>query len=312
MAAVNVQDRRIEQYLSNFAVSYKQGERVADFIAPPFKVKKSSDKYLEWTKNNFRILDNKIKGREEGKEIDLKVDEGSYSCEEYETDAFISDRDIRNSEGVGTLRLKEDTIARMMDSHLDSREKRVADIAFSNSIVTQTSDKSAAWATVASGTPVADIITAAVTINDAAGVRPNAIVMGFNVAMAIIKTTEWKDYFRYDNSMGNKQAIWNAVEGLRNLGLQPMISGVRGLSTYEGTASDPTWETLISDSVLIFYRENVPTTRSMTFMSSPYTMMNKVESWRIPGQRGTKYSVYEEVDELLINASCAYLYTNVI
>ena len=93
-----------------------------------------------------------------------------------------------------------------------------------------------------------------------------------------------------------------------------MITGARGLNTYEGGASDPAWERMFDQKVLIFYCEPNPTPRTMTFMYSPYTPgnINKVESYRVNGERGTRYEIYTEIDELLVNAEAAYLLTDVI
>ena len=42
--SLELADRRIETYLTNFSRSFKEPGYTADFIAPPFKVEKSSDK----------------------------------------------------------------------------------------------------------------------------------------------------------------------------------------------------------------------------------------------------------------------------
>ena len=91
-----------------------------------------------------------------------------------------------------------------------------------------------------------------------------------------------------------------------------MITGIRGTSNYEIGTSDPTWELLFDEKVLIFYREPSPTPRSMTFMYSPYTVKDQIESYRVNGERGLRYEIYEEIDELLVNEASAYLYYNVI
>lgn len=311
MAAIPISDRRIEVYLTNFATAYKQGEWLADFIAPPFKVKKSSDKYTVRTKRDFRIYDNKIKGREKAKEIDIQVDEATYTCEEYSLSTFLSDRDLRNMEGVGTIRLKEDKIKHLVDQQMNSREKRVFDIVGSNSVITQTADKAGAWSTAASGTPVTDIITGMKSIETNSGMKPNAIIMSYEVAMTAITTDEWKDYFKY-SGVGFDKGLWSAIDGLKHLGLEPRITGARGLSTYEGTSSDPAWELMFDEKTLIFYRETSPTPRSNTLMFSPFTEYKKIESYRVNGERGTRYDIYEEIDELLVNAECGYLITDCI
>ncbi len=312
MAIAKLEDKRIDQYLTNFIRKEVEGQGCADFIAPPFKVLRPSDKYLIYGKENLRYYDNKIVGRAKAKEIDVQATDGSYSCEEYETGFFVSDRAMRNIDGVAGIRLREQKAMNAAKSQARSREKRIWDIAGSASIVTQTVALANAWDTASSGTPVQNILTAIKTINDSTGMRANSIVMSLKAALQVIATDEWQDYFKYTPE-GFTNGLWDCIKGLRHLGLEPMISGMRSLSTYEIGTSDPTAE-LISGvgKVLVFVREPNPTTESNCFMFSPYTEMNTVKAWREESQRGEEGTIYEEIDELLVNAYAAYLMTGAI
>jgi hypothetical protein len=311
MAVENIREKHIDKYLTNFATRYKQGESVADFIAPPFKVKKSSDKYLEWTKRDLRLYDNKVGRREPAKEIDLEADESTYSCEEYALAGFVYDRDEQNVDRP--IKLREETTMRVKDAQMAAREKRVYDIAGSTSFVTNYTAIGGDWDNTSSGTPVADMLTGMVEIEKASGKKANACVMTYEVALNLIRTDEWKNYFKYTWGMKSSgDGLFDAVAGLRHLGLEPRISGVRGLSTYDGTGSDPAMETIWGDSVLLFYREAAPTTQSMTFMFSPFTKKDQVRKFRKDEERGWKIQIEEDIDELLVSADCAYLLTNTL
>ena len=56
-------------FLNNFCTAYTLKNPVADFVAPPFAVKREAGKYVEYTKTVFRIWDDKIIGEEPAKEI---------------------------------------------------------------------------------------------------------------------------------------------------------------------------------------------------------------------------------------------------
>jgi hypothetical protein len=306
--ATKLEQVRIDQYLTNFIQKEVEGQAVGDFISPAFKVNRPSDKYLKYGKQNLRYIDNKVVGRAPAKEIDVSTDTGTYSCEKYATGFFVGDDAIRNVDGVAGIRLREQKAMNAARSQARSREKRIWDIAGSASIVTQTAGLANAWDS-SSGTPVTNILTAIKTINDSTGIRANSIVMSLSAALKAIQTTEWKAYFQY-TSEGFKGGLFDCISGLRQLGLEPMISGMRSLSTYEIGTSDPTAE-LISGvgKVLVFARETNPTTESNCFMFSPYTIKDEVKSWREEQQDGEAGKITEEIDELLVNASCAYLYT---
>lgn len=296
-----------DKLLTNFATAYKVKNPVADYISPPFKVIRPSDKYAEYTKSTLRVYDNKIKGREKPKEISWNATDSTYECEEYTLDKFISNRKLRNSDKP--IDLKRDATKQLKQAQMLAREKRILDIAGSNSIVTQTIAP-ADWDIVATGTPVADILTAIDTIHDSTLEKANRFVSTMKVALALIKTDEWKEYFKYTTTGFNK--LFDAIAGLRNLGLDPQIASAAGLSTYEGTASDPALEIMWGEKALVFYSEPRPTLNTRTFMYSPFTKMNIMSQTEAKRERGVYINIWEEIDELLVDATCAYLFTNTL
>jgi hypothetical protein len=296
------------QFLTNFATGYTLQYPVADFIAPPLKVLRSADKYVEYTKSQFRVFDGKVHGREPAKEIQWDLSESTYNCEEYELAYFVSDKIARNSDKP--INLETDAVKQLKMSQALAREARVAAIAGSATFITNTTAIGGDWDIVATGTPFADIMTAVAAIEDANGGYPgNAIVIPNQVGLNMIMTTEWKSFFQYSDS-GFRQGLFSVISGLKNVGLEPMLTGVKGLSTAKGMASDPTVESLWSDNVLVFYREATPTLQSRTLMYSPYVYMDRVERIVKTEERGIKIIKAEEIDELLIDASCGHLLTN--
>jgi hypothetical protein len=293
--------------LTNFATALRVKNPVADFIAPPFRVSRPSDKYAEYTASTLRVYDNKVKGREKPKEISWNVTSSTYECEEYTLDKFVSERKLRNADKP--INLKKDAVKQLKKAQMLAREKRVFDIAGSASVVTQTAAP-ADWDVIATGTPVADILLGMETINDSTLEEANRIVIPLKVALNMIKTDEWKEYFKYTGQGFKKQ--FNAVAGLRELDLDPMITGAAGLSSSEGTGSDPALEKLWGENVLLFHADPNPTLETQTFMYSPFTKMNVISSEVVKRERGTYFNIWEEIDELLVNAADAYLFTNTL
>lgn len=300
----------IDKLLSNFATRYRVNDSIADFLAPPVKVKKDSDKYTVYGKESLRLYDNKISGRQEAREIDVDVTSASYSCEEYSLAKFVSNRKRENSDKP--INMDQDAVRKLKDAQLISREKRVYDIAGSASIVTQTVDAGGDWDTVSSGTPIADIRNAMATIwqSQAGSVQANSIGIPVNVAIEMIGTDEYRDYFKYSGLASNEQ--FNIVSGLKHLGLTPMMAGVHGGNTNEGGASDPGAEAIWSDSVIIFHRQANPTLETRTFMYSPFTDKDVIRRIEEKKQRGVTFDIYENIDELLVDATAAYLITNTL
>jgi hypothetical protein len=298
------------QLLTNFATGYVLKNPVADFVAPPFKVMRSADKYVEYTKSQFRVFDGKVKGREPAKEIQWDLSEGSYQCERYKMAYFVSDVLARNSDKP--INLETDAVRQLKMSMAIAREYRVASIAASATFITNTVNAGGDWDTVASGTPVADILTGMASIESAnGGYAGNAIVIPTDVGLSMITTTEWKSFFQYTDS-GYRDGLFSAVSGLKQLGLDPMLTGAKGLSTAKLAGSDPTVTNLWSDSVLVFYREVNPSLQSRTLMYSPYVEKDIVQRIVKEEEDGVKIVMTEEIDELLVDATCGYLITNTL
>lgn len=300
----------IDKLLTNFATRYRVNDAVGDFIAPPFKVKHDSDKYTTYGKGSLRLYDNKISGRQEAREIDVEIDSASYACEEYSLSKFVSNRKRQNTDRP--INMDQDAVRKIKDAQLLSREKRVYDIAGNASIVTQTVDAGGDWNDVTNGTPIADIRTALSTIwrSQAGSVKANSIVIPVDVAIEMVGTDEYRDYFKYSGLASNEQ--FNIVSGLRHLGLTPMMAGAHAGNTNENGASDPGAENIWSDSVLIFHRQGNPTLETRTFMYSPFTDKDIVRRIEEKKQRGTTFDIYENIDELLVDATAAYLITNTL
>lgn len=307
-----VQQETIQEqnrFLTNFATSYKLMNPVADFIAPGFKVKNEDGKYVEYNKSMFRIFDDRISGTEHAKEIQYDIDEASYSCYEYSMEKFVSDK--KREQAVDPIRLDKDATKFLKQFHALAREYRINQIAGNNAIVTQTVNIASAWA-AAGGTPVTDILTGMATVEAATGgYVPNRIMIPQQVALRMIQTTQWRDYFKYTDT-GFKNGLWNAVSGLRQLGLDVMMTSIQGLNTVKLGASDPRTEALWDDNVLLFYCEPRPSLETRTFMYSPYVKKDIMFTTREPRRRGQYVTIYSDIDELLVDAQCAYLLTNTL
>ncbi len=300
----------IDKLLTNMATRYRVNDAVADFVAPPFKVKKSSDKYVEYGKGSLRVYDNKISGREKAPEIDVELTSSSYACEEYSLGKFVSNNARQNADKPINMDL--DAMRKLKDAMLLSREKRVADIATSTSIVTNYFNAAGDWDDETNGTPIADIRVgmAKVWEEQAGSAGANAIVIPMDVSIKMIGTDEYRDYFKYSGLAAGEQ--FNIISGLRHLGLTPMICGAFGANTNQNGASDPGAEAIWSDNVLIFNRQKAPNLETRTFMYSPFTYKDTVQRFKKEEERGVKFVMYEEIDELLVDSSAAYLITNTL
>ena len=298
---------RLDRYLSNFATKYNVQERCADFIAPPFRVARIRDKYVQYTKNSLRVYDTAVGRQEVAKTIDMDVVDGTYVTQFHALNQFIDLYDQSNVDAGIVIDKVKTGLA--LDAFRLAREYRVLKIVTDPTLVTQTATPSTKW-DVAGGTPIADILNAMAVIKKNSTKTPNRIVMSLETALKMVQTTEWKDYFKY-SAPGFGQGLFSAVDGLKNLGLQPQIAGAYGVTTAPGVASDPQIEAMLGTACVLWYGEDTPSLESRTFMYSPF--IQNEEIWRIESQRehGRYIEVRSHIAELLVDAQCAYLFTAV-
>jgi hypothetical protein len=298
------------QYLTNFVKRFPVHNPIGDFIAPPFRVKLEAGNYLRYTEDIHRIWENRITGRQKALEIQWDAEYDTYACLEYGMAKFVSRK--AKAQAIAPIKLEQEAGKRLKHYQAKARDFRVWQIAGSAAVVTQGANIGAAWA-AAGGTPITNLLTGMAAIEASIGVLPNKILVPSAVALAMISTTEWQNYFLLSGNFDYaKEGAFNIMTGLRKLGLEPMVTGVRGLSTYKCTTSDPAPESLVSDSVLLFYSEPNPTTDCMTFMFSPYVAKDIITRTNAPRERGVYIDIYEDIDELLVEANCGYLLTNCI
>lgn len=292
---------KTDNLLTNLATRYRAGQFAADFIAPAFKVNLSSDKYAVYGKDEFRVYDNKIAGREEAKEITADVTSATYSCDEYSLSGFISNRRMKNADKP--IDLFFDRTRQLKNAQRLSREKRVYDVVVAATGSASNSETvSVKWDT-SSGVPINRIRYGMGVIADALlGIPPNRIMIPLAVALKMISCDEYKDMFKYTQA----DKLFDLVSGLRNLGIEPLITGAYATNTTKGGASDPAAEALWGDDVVLFYSEPSPTLESRSFMYSPFVAYDEIRRWEEPKQRGWKIEIYEDIDELLVDSGAVF------
>ena len=298
---------RLDRLLSNFALSYKLQNRVADFVAPPFGVARPVDKYAVFTKGNtFRVYDLEMSRGEEAKQTEIEHTDAYYQTKRYSNSTWIDDLDASNMDG--TWKLDYVKTKHILDIHRLAREQRVFKLATNAAIVTQTSSPSTAWS-AAGGTPISDILNAMDVVYKNSTVIPNAIIFPMSVALKAIQTAEWKDYFKRSDVGAPK--LFDLTSGLRTIGLEPMIAGAFGVNTPMGSASDPGVEQLLGNNVILFHREQNPTLETRTFMYSPFCKeMEVIKRFIFQERHGYSLECSSVVQELMVDPQCGYLLTN--
>jgi hypothetical protein len=305
----------VQHPYSKLSIETAQDGWVADFIFPPFDGKKRTGVYLRYTPaSTHRVLNDRIAKGERPKEIEIDAVQDTWKCEEYGLGQSINRVDLEEADLAD---LRADSIRFLTLQHVLAREYRVAAIAGNTAIVPNATaaaigGSGVPWSNV-NGTPIRDITIAKRLIWRRTQLRANAIVIPYEVTLDMILTTEWRDTYRF-TEVGLKDRLFEAINGLRAMGLEPMVSGVCGLTTDEGTISDPDFfEGIWGRTVIVFYRVPKPTKNTNCFGFQPAVRMDELLSIKsgrdLEADIVERWTIRSSSDELMVNANAGQLIT---
>lgn len=295
----------------DISIATPQRDWVGDIIAPPYKVKQTEGRYLEWTPaTTHRLYDNEIGTGEEPKEIEVEAVQHTYTLREYSLANRVMKRDLQNSDPPANL--LETAAFALRNAQRMCSEARVLNVALSGLVPFIAAG--GAWTAAGGGTPITDTINAIDQIYSRTQVRATDIVIPYRVAIHMVNTAEWIARFGgFDR--GYEGPLFNIQTGLQNLGLRVHISGICALTTDQGTPSDPDYfENIIGNQVLVFAKAARPSLMMQTFMLCPSTRRDEFQrgEWGLEKKTRSIYmQIYEESTELLINANCGCRITGV-
>lgn len=292
--------------LTNVSIKYANGDAIADIVMPRVKVAKESDKYYKYTRD-FRIPDTHRAIGSESKKIGWNVTTDTYFCEEYALHDDIYDRIRDNVDNP--LDLDVDTTENITDALIRDREKRVADILFSSSYVTNytTLTGSDQWNDYAGSDPIGDIETGMQSVREACGRTPNTVVMGRQVMSELRNHPDLLERIKYtQKGVVTADLLSSLIEGNPRV----VVGDLMYDSSQEGGTESLGY--IWGKKVLIAYVEQSPSLRSMSLGYQFYSEDRITRQWREDKIRADRVEVGEVSDEKLISADCGYLIVDAV
>ena len=319
------QGLHVNQLLTDFSLGYHPMGFIADSVFPVISVKKESDLFLKWSKEDafrqgrtdgFDTLraDGTIAGEERfGTTMD------SYLARERARRVKITDRERDNADPV--IDLQRSRVRRAQDKILLDYEQRVAGIVratanYTASVTNYTTlTTTAQWnnssfsslGTTGSGHSVikANILTGMDTVRkNTGGYLPNRIVIPFPVATVLSNDPGLDDLRKYVENLLAGADGSNLVAPIF-MGMKVLIPLAMYTSNVEGVAGGMTdvW----GKDVIMFYAPNTPQRDDLafgfTFRSRPW----QVKEYREERESSTYYEAGMIQDEKLVTSDCAYL-----
>lgn len=291
---------RIDQLLSNVSVRYKQAELIAQDVFPVVPVMKDSDKYRVYDRN-FRLPETAVANRGVAQEHSFDVSYSSYLLEKHKLKDYISDDDQDNFDIAD---LRADTVEELSDTILRRMEKSVSDL-FTKTSWSQTVSLSAAWTSNTTTTnPIPTFDTAATTVINNSGFKPNYGLMNRDAFVAAKNHLSVLDRVKYTSremTPGMLAALFDLPELL-------IANGA-----YDTAAEGQT------SSIVQFFANNAfvgykPPRPSAKAPSSGYIFMKNVPAvrrWRDEDRESEVIEVTKKYQAKIVASLSGYLITGV-
>ncbi len=270
----DVADLHVNGLLTNLSIGYMNAAYIADRVFPLVGVNKQSDLIPEYDKSFWFRNDARI--RAPGADLhylEYKVTKSdTYFCHNYEAAKRISDAEVANADAPFS---PERDATRFVTDKLQMQRE----VAFSTDFMTTgiwgTDDTGATdWDDFAGSNPIDDIATAARTIRQAIGIRPNKLVVGDIVWDALKQHPLLLDRISGGASNASPANVTKAlVASLFEIDEILVASAIK-TATDEGVAeASATYSDIIDDDALLIYVAPSPTlftpTAGVTFYWRP-------------------------------------------
>lgn len=270
---------RIDQYLTNFSVSWRQDQRyfVAGQASTPIPVNNESDKYAIYPPGYFWRDEAEVRplgGRPV--QVGYKVESGQYLAEEWALEHTIDDRQRRNA--ATPFDLDEAGVTLLEGKQLIREDRIWAQQFWGSGIWTRDFDSQQGDFTAfddETSDPVELIDEKKVQMLQATGKMPNTLVLGANVKTKLRSNASIIDRLKYTQTgVANSAALQNLFE-LDNV----LMCGSLYNAAAEGADDD--FEFICDpDGMLLLYIE--PTAR----MDAPTAIARFGWTGLIPGATG--------------------------
>jgi len=245
---------------------------------------------------------------------DWEFESATYSCKEYGREEPVDDSEARLYSRF--FDSEEMAVMRATDVLLRTQEKRIADMLFNTSNITNTAAVSTEWSTVATATPRSDVQGAVEALRLATGIEPNAAVMSKKVFKNLLICKELKDYLQYTTPhlMSNYEAQKATVA--QYLGLDKVFVGnaiydttKKGKSYTLGDIWDDEYVLLFRMSTRNDLREPILGRTFLWTQDSPSNVIT--EQYREEQTRSNVYRVRHYVGEYFVFAGAGYILSNI-
>lgn len=301
----------VDSLLTAFSIQYRPAPFIGDTICPRVPVKKATDKYAIYGKENLRWLSGLRADKTPSKEVKWTISSTAYDTNPYAFNSKVSQKDRDNADAPITPDM--DAVALCSDMLDIDREKRIADLfratgSYASSDHYVTLAGADRWDDAGDvSTPLDDIVDGCRQIYVATNRQPTHIIIPFDVALVLSRNAQYVEEVKYTKA--------DLVE---RGGIPPILQGLKVVVAGSGYISTKKGQTEVLSSiwgtdVIILINEPNPTLKTVCWGKSMDWKGRVVRKWNEPGLNSDVVETEEQgLDEVITASGAAYMIQTVI
>ncbi|MCK5358325.1 MAG: hypothetical protein KAJ48_08010 [Elusimicrobiales bacterium] len=294
--------------LEQISVRYSNSDFIADKVSPAYNVKKDSNDYYVYSKDNFRIDETLRANGGEANKVTWDASTASYSLKKHSLKDIVTDDDRDNADVP--LSLDADTTEYLTEKIQLRKEKDLIDIIHTNGNWANESSLAATGAWSANTTvsnPILAMDSATSTILKSCGKMPNVAVMNFPTFLAAKEHVSITDKIKYTSADSVTESMLAKLFTIDKVHVSKAIydSSLEGITASLGY--------LMTDVCWVGYVNKAPGRKKISAFTTFENNNNpKVKKWREEKKDGDMIEVTRKYQHKPVATDCGYLVVHTI
>ena len=294
----------VDAPLSDLSIKYTNDELIHEKICPSVTVKKQSDLYYIYGKENFKRVNSTRAPGSAARTINHTYTTGSYHCLSNALNEKIPNEVRENADTP--LDPEIDATENVTDVLLLNKEVRVRDMLYNG--ITNTGTPTVKWDAASGSTPDVDILAAVSVIHVACFKRANKIIIPWAVAVKLTTNSTIKEMTKYTM---NLLTIGSAIMLPNPLwGMEVLIAGAGENTANLGQAAVNSY--IWGNNVVLSYVNPSPGLKRLSLGYIFQWKAREVTKWYEQKEKSTYVEIEEYTDEKITCKECGYILTNVL
>jgi hypothetical protein len=299
-------DLHIDAPLTNVSVKFNNAEMIGEKIVPVINVKKDSDKYFTYGRQDFRTYQTLRAPGTRAKQVEWTASaSNTYTALEYSLEEQLIDEVRDNADDP--IKYDADSVEIVTNMLMLDIEKKIADKLADTGNFASYSTPASLWADFVNSDPVKDIDDGKQTVKDAISLYPNTMVVSDKVHKLLRRHPKLLDMYKYTRGGTLTVDILKEIFEVQNY----YVGGASYLSSKEGQTE--VLANVWANNCALLYIPPSPGIKQITwsylFRKQGYRM---VERWREDALKSDWIRVSDKYDIKIISTLAGYLYQSVI